>query len=1009
MLAASQDEVPETIEVGQEASDETLTAAATAVQAEVDVQRVPEPAADEVVSEASDEDTGLLSTISNWLKPVANDSADEVSPDPEIAEVTEDVLEAAEPTAVVEQDVVAEPAPAPALAPAVIVEIAAEPDIVESDVVPADVSEASILDEDELAELDFRQVESADVAPAADAVEPESGAQSSSLLATLSAWLKPEPGDNAVADEGLFPTSAATNTENGDAIEPESKSDSVLIDADPAESTAAELLVETGTEASAANVGDPDTAVDEDDAAASGDAQLDGGALAALAEMVRNFEEPVLAEEEPADAPAIEPAMVESDPVEIGSVEPEVETRADSVVEEESTEAFEEVSSDVDVAAEAESTGLLNTLSTWLGGNTDGQSEVMESGEEVEAEVVAVDELPAGDLIEEDAPPPDAIGLPDEEPVEVAALPNEPTEQESTGVVSALFGWLAADSQPEDLNSEPDSDENRAPDEPPLESIVVEDRAAVRVAAPEPEPEPVEIVELQVIEPEVDVPADEVPSSEPATESSSGQGLTSLFGWLSGGQDSEESETSESGSEAALATASESSVAESPEAPESAQSASEPEIALLPVPGDDNEPNVAADESQASQGGGLFGALGSLFTLGGNDDVAEPVEDTAISLAEESVQDDEPAAFQRISDDDGERVLIVQGTGEAPATSAVNQGESEGVLEAAGSRIKALLTGGSQPSADASADSSVTPESTLAASEASSEVTLTASAESSVEVSEQVAAGDGSAAVGEADTKADTRLAAPQVEPDPVQNLLALADPDSTTTLEALGAAIIKSVTQPIASIDVLDDSSVAAGVVLLVTPTSTGSAVIIDRQGHVLANWHVVEGYSRVTLLLKEPSGNGVSYQGVYSAEVLKVSRFADLALLKINEPPDDLHVIPLAAHGDLDKGDIVHSVSHPADRAWTHTVGKVVRSRERASWYSGNQILHRAAIVDAKLLEAPGVSGSALFNNRLELVGIGAQWSNNKEQITAISVNTIRQFLFEEPAAQAVASGGS
>ena len=278
-----------------------------------------------------------------------------------------------------------------------------------------------------------------------------------------------------------------------------------------------------------------------------------------------------------------------------------------------------------------------------------------------------------------------------------------------------------------------------------------------------------------------------------------------------------------------------------------------------------------------------------------------------------------------------------------------------------------------------------------------------------MEVSEQVAAGDGSAAVGEADTKADTRLAAPQVEPDPVQNLLALADPDSTTTLEALGAAIIKSVTQPIASIDVLDDSSVAAGVVLLVTPTSTGSAVIIDRQGHVLANWHVVEGYSRVTLLLKEPSGNGVSYQGVYSAEVLKVSRFADLALLKINEPPDDLHVIPLAAHGDLDKGDIVHSVSHPADRAWTHTVGKVVRSRERASWYSGNQILHRAAIVDAKLLEAPGVSGSALFNNRLELVGIGAQWSNNKEQITAISVNTIRQFLFEEPAAQAVASGGS
>ena len=338
-------------------------------------------------------------------------------------------------------------------------------------------------------------------------------------------------------------------------------------------------------------------------------------------------------------------------------------------------------------------------------------------------------------------------------------------------------------------------------------------------------------------------------------------------------------------------------------------------------------------------------------------------------------------------------MLIVEGTGSTPPEARPSESESEGVLAAAGSRIKALLTGGSEPAAG----TRVAAESAPAVDETSDEIVLTAAAdrgETAVVAAESESA-----------SAAPATKSVPKVEPDQVQSLLALAQPESGSTLEDLGAAI-KSVTQPIASIDVLDDTSVAAGVVLVVTPTSTGTAVVLDAQGYVLANWHVVDGFSRVTVVQKERGGDGAAYDGVYSAEVLRISRFADLALLKIDEPPDDLHPVALASHGDLDKGDVVHTISHPADRVWTHTVGKVVRSRDRASWYSGNKILHRAATIHAKLLDSPGVSGSALFNNSLQLVGIGAQWSSSKEQVTAVSVDTIRKFLSEEAAAQAVAS---
>ncbi len=212
----------------------------------------------------------------------------------------------------------------------------------------------------------------------------------------------------------------------------------------------------------------------------------------------------------------------------------------------------------------------------------------------------------------------------------------------------------------------------------------------------------------------------------------------------------------------------------------------------------------------------------------------------------------------------------------------------------------------------------------------------------------------------------------------------------------------------PLRSIDVSADGNVSSAVVLVVTPAATGTGVLLDYAGHVLANWHVVRGYTSVSITFKTPAAAAPSSSRTRSARVVRVSKTSDLALLRIDNPPREIRPVRLAKTNEVRNGDVVHAVGHPDSGDWAYALGKIDQVKPGSSWYAGHNLLHRGTVIFAELSDDPGGAGAPLFNNRLELVGIGAMPRSIRGVLTGVSVETIKEFLRAPPAEAKVSMGG-
>ena len=144
------------------------------------------------------------------------------------------------------------------------------------------------------------------------------------------------------------------------------------------------------------------------------------------------------------------------------------------------------------------------------------------------------------------------------------------------------------------------------------------------------------------------------------------------------------------------------------------------------------------------------------------------------------------------------------------------------------------------------------------------------------------------------------------------------------------------------------------------------GSGFFIDRRGHLLTSYHVIqsevdpeyEGYSRLYVRLAERADERVP------AKVVGYDRIFDLALLKTEVEPE--YVFSLAAAGALAPGDQVVAIGTPGDLSLSQTVTSGIISA------TGRRFLQLgdALQVDAPL--NPGNSGGPLLNGRGELVGV-------------------------------------
>ncbi|MDF2145543.1 trypsin-like peptidase domain-containing protein [Knoellia sp. p5-6-4] len=152
------------------------------------------------------------------------------------------------------------------------------------------------------------------------------------------------------------------------------------------------------------------------------------------------------------------------------------------------------------------------------------------------------------------------------------------------------------------------------------------------------------------------------------------------------------------------------------------------------------------------------------------------------------------------------------------------------------------------------------------------------------------------------------------------------------------------------------------------------GSGVVIDREGHVLTNNHVVTGGgqgARITVTLSDGR--------TYRATIAGTDPSTDLAVLTLQDPPDNLEPVALGDSDALKVGDPVMAVGNPLGLAGTVTTG-IVSALDRPVTTSGEDSLSgqsEPVVTNAIQTSAainPGNSGGALVNAGGQLVGINS-----------------------------------
>lgn len=164
---------------------------------------------------------------------------------------------------------------------------------------------------------------------------------------------------------------------------------------------------------------------------------------------------------------------------------------------------------------------------------------------------------------------------------------------------------------------------------------------------------------------------------------------------------------------------------------------------------------------------------------------------------------------------------------------------------------------------------------------------------------------------------------------------------------------------------------TVAPSVVAIQVQTQSGggegSGVIIDDQGHVVTNNHVVAGAVDDTVQVTLADGR------LFEATIVGLDPSTDLAVVKIEDAPDDLQPATLGDSDDVTVGESVLAVGNPlglANTATTGIVSAVDRPVSASGTEGGTSVVTNAIQIDAAV--NPGNSGGPLFDAQGRVIGI-------------------------------------
>jgi S1-C subfamily serine protease len=196
------------------------------------------------------------------------------------------------------------------------------------------------------------------------------------------------------------------------------------------------------------------------------------------------------------------------------------------------------------------------------------------------------------------------------------------------------------------------------------------------------------------------------------------------------------------------------------------------------------------------------------------------------------------------------------------------------------------------------------------------------------------------------------------------------AQPRAVSPRGALGADeqanvdLFRRVSPSVVHITTLETQRDMFSMNVMQVPRGTGTGFVWDAQGHIVTNFHVIQGGSGARVTLAD--------QTSFNAQLVGAFPDRDLAVLKIDAPANKLPPIAVGTSRDLLVGQRVYAIGNPFGLDQTLTLGIVSALNREIESFNGRTI---RGVVQTDAAINPGNSGGPLLDSAGRLIGVNTQ----------------------------------
>jgi S1-C subfamily serine protease len=225
-----------------------------------------------------------------------------------------------------------------------------------------------------------------------------------------------------------------------------------------------------------------------------------------------------------------------------------------------------------------------------------------------------------------------------------------------------------------------------------------------------------------------------------------------------------------------------------------------------------------------------------------------------------------------------------------------------------------------------------------------------------------------------------------------------VASKDDGLTVSQIYAQAAPGVVQITSTSEAADNPSLAPFDQQPQQQQALGSGFVIDKAGHIVTNYHVIEGAEQIEV--------SFSNQDTLRATLVGSDPSTDIAVLRVEASSRGLTPLELGDSGSVRVGDPVVAIGNPFGLARTATAGIVSAVQERTITAPNGYPIDHVIQTDAPINS--GNSGGPLLNAHAQVIGVNSQIapaagsSGNVGIGFAVPANTVKQVV-----AQLVATG--